>query len=149
MTEFPRAKLLRLMPALLVGDIGRAEQFYASVLGFRCVELIGAPPYYAILARDDFYLELTCRDTEETVSGPGYEFALQVDDLDRELRIIQTHGLAVGEDPIEYVSGIRSMRSVRIMDPNGYRILIFERQWTSDPAYRPRVKRTVYPQAGH
>ena len=62
-------------PQFIVNDVTRAVEFYKNNLGFDIDYLSGGTPAsYAVVYRDDVYIHLCLKETQEFKTGPGCVF---------------------------------------------------------------------------
>ena len=83
----------RIAPMIPVKDIGKAHDFYTTVLGFRKVFENGSPVGFMILKRDAGELHLTLQKNHKAAD---FNVAhLMVDDVDTLHALCKQHGLRI------------------------------------------------------
>ena len=104
------------VPILCVRDLGRALQFYQSVLGFEIGWTFGDPPELASVRRDQVEFNLFTRRENEFQLTRVYVY---VDDVDAYYNLIVAGG-ARATYPLE--DRPYGMRDCRVEDPDGNQI---------------------------
>jgi catechol 2,3-dioxygenase-like lactoylglutathione lyase family enzyme len=115
----------------IVNDVDTAIEFYTSHLGFR-LEMHPAPPF-AMLSRGDLRLVLSAPNpmggggqslADGTKPEPGgwNRFAIQVHDLEANVRSLRASGVHFRNDIVHGVGG----KQIIVEDPSGNPIELFE-----------------------
>lgn len=108
----------------------RAVDFYWKKLGLRHPHLIGNPPAIAEFQRDGFLLYLHEAEFDVTISpSGGCDVVIRVDDLEAELKVLQSQQVPIDFGPVEVVDGLRKRGRFEIVDPDGYRIAFEQQTW--------------------
>jgi catechol 2,3-dioxygenase-like lactoylglutathione lyase family enzyme len=114
----------------IVDDVGEAISFYCGHLGF--TEQMHPAPTFAMLTRGDLRLVMSAPSTEGgggqampdgTRPEPGgwNRFLLEVDDLDRHVKVLRDAGVRFRSGVVDGVGG----RQVIIEDPSGNPVELF------------------------
>jgi len=113
----------------MVDDVGRAVEFYVSVLGFEQIQRFG--PAMAIVERGDLRLWLAgpsssaARPTPDGRSpepGGWNRFVIETDDLDGLIERLRAAGATFRNDVVSGPGG----RQILVEDPSGNPIELFE-----------------------
>ncbi|MBB4102618.1 VOC family protein [Allorhizobium borbori] len=107
----------RIAPMIPVKDIGKAHDFYTTVLGFRKVFENGSPVGFMILKRDAGELHLTLQpDHKATRFNLAH---LMVDNADALYAVCERHGIRIIKRLQDKDYGLRAFV---FEDPDGNRI---------------------------
>lgn len=107
----------RIAPMIPVKDIGKAHDFYTTVLGFRKVFENGSPVGFMILKRDAGELHLTLQpDHKATRFNLAH---LMVDNADALYAVCERHGMRIIKRLQDKDYGLRAFV---FEDPDGNRI---------------------------
>lgn len=106
-------------PHFYTSDVGRARQFYESVLGFALDYVDGEPPQYVVMCRDDVYMHLSQAGLYGTARHPAAAF-VAVTDVDALWAQVRERPECVVADltDVDYGSGVR-FRLFAVRDPEG------------------------------
>ena len=61
-------------PQFAVINVTDSINFYSEILGFKVDYLSGSPPNYAVVFRDEVYIHLCLKETQNYNIGPGSVF---------------------------------------------------------------------------
>ena len=118
------------IPVLLVDDVVGTVEYYRDVLGFDLDFVLGEPPSYASVSRNDAIINFTQsqppgRRNSVTATGPGngVDAYIVISDVDDVFEELQAHGARVVFEPVSLDYG---MREFHIEDVNGYRLALAE-----------------------
>ena len=108
---------------LLVGDVGRALDYYTEKLGFDGHKWDLNPRHYAYVSRGDTYVHLACfsgvapRPNSEVVPPDMFDLYIYVDDVEALHAELLERGADILHTPVDTEYG---MRDFRVRDADGY-----------------------------
>lgn len=114
-------KVLAASAVFVVGDLGRAIEFYCGKLGFVDPATWGEPPSFAIINRDEFELMLSCDGSASEPSGGAWDLYIRVDDVAAARAGLVAGGVDIVRGPERTDAGTLE---IELRDPDGYRIRI-------------------------
>ena len=111
-------------PQFVVKDVTRAVSFYKDVLDFKTDYLSGSPPSYAVVFRDNVYIHLCHRETQDFKLGPGCAF-IAISGVDGLWKKVNNSGVKILDqlDNQDYGIGVHfRLFSIKEIDQNVLRI---------------------------
>lgn len=127
----------KLLPGLIVAEMGATRDFYVSHFGFKAVF---DGPCYVHLVRESSGDQLGLMaasaeagqaEFETATTGAGLWFSLMVEDVDAEFERLKAEGVPVREEPKDQPWGERTSVFV---DPNGVLIYVSQQTGKMDPS---------------
>jgi len=106
-------------PMLAVPDVTAAAEWYRDRLGFRVHGLYGDPAFYALVERDDVWLNFIASESASGEPGERGGAYLHVDDVDALYDEIKDRTVTFFSPPEDRDYG---MRDFIALDLNGYRL---------------------------
>ena len=63
-----------IVPQFVVKNVEDSINFYSQIFGFKVDYLSGSPPNYVVVFRDEVYIHLCLKETQNFYIGPGSVF---------------------------------------------------------------------------
>lgn len=121
-----KAKIIGTAPQLLVKDVEKTVEFYKEKLSFELIGLVGNPPIYGMVKRDNFQIHFAHSQsgdisTNRSSFTPCCDFILwipEIDDFYEELKLKEVNIIE------EITKRVYGSREFIFQDIDGHHILV-------------------------
>lgn len=121
-----KAKLIAIAPQLVVKDVKTSVAFYRDTLGFAIIGLVGDPPVYGMVMRDNMQIHFAKSDREEIKANKDFlsishDYIIWVPEIDDFYEELVSKNVKIVEHITKRPYGSREFV---FEDSDGHRVLV-------------------------